>query len=79
MDKDLAWIVAGAATVAGRELGDLVPLLKEHCDPEAYDKLVDAIGSAIYETAEVRERVFELSPGLREEFEARLHKFGRQY
>jgi hypothetical protein len=38
-----------------------------------------AIGSAVYEAMELMERIFELCPGLRDEFGARLEKFGRTY
>lgn len=79
MDYELGRMVAGIALAATRELGTIAPLIKSRCEPEEHEKLRLAIGSAVYESMELMERVFELCPGLREEFEARLQKYDRAY
>lgn len=77
LDKELAKLIVNSAVRSGRELADIVPLIKEHCNAETYNVLSLAIGSAIYETGLVMDRVFDLHPDLKEEFEGRLSKFGR--
>ncbi|GAA0564843.1 hypothetical protein [Rhizomicrobium electricum] len=79
MDIELGRMVAGAANRAGAELGDLALLIKDHVTPEEREVLRLAIGSAVFETGELMERVFALCPGLREEFEGRLEKYLRCY
>jgi hypothetical protein len=79
MDIELGRMIAGAATRAAVELGDLALLVKGHVTPEEREVLRLAIGSAVFEAGEVRERVFALCPGLREEFESRLEKYLRSY
>ena len=49
MDKELAEMVANAAVRSQRELGELLPTIKEHCSPEKHGVFLLAIGSAIYE------------------------------
>jgi hypothetical protein len=77
MDKELARLIVNAANRSQRELADIAPLIKEHCSTEEHGVLSLAIGSAIYEAGLVMERVFELQPGIKDEFKARLDKFGR--
>jgi hypothetical protein len=77
MDKELAKLLVNAAYRSQRELADIAPLIKEHCSTEEHGVLSLAIGSAIYEANLITERIFELLPELRDEFEARLNKFGR--
>jgi len=77
MDKELAMLIVNAAIRSQRELGDIVPLIKEHCTPEEYNVLLLATGSAIYEASLIMERVYDLHPKLKDEFEGRLNKFGR--
>jgi len=79
MDRDLARMVAGNAIIAARQLGDLALLIKDRCDDKEREVLKLAIGSAVYAAMELQKRVFELSPGLREEFEQRLAKYDRTY
>lgn len=79
MDRDLGQLVAGSANRAAAELGNLALLVKGRCTPEEHEKLSLAIGSAVYEACELMERVFELCPGLKEDFESRLERFDRAY
>jgi hypothetical protein len=77
MDIELARMVAIATTYSGKELSELVPTLKEHCDAESYDRLLFKIGSAIAEIGSLAKHVFDLYPELEREFQARVDKYGR--
>jgi hypothetical protein len=79
MDKDVAQIVAMTAARCSNEIGELAIVVKEHCGDSERVTLSPAIGSAVFELRELMARVFALSPGLEEEFEARLKKFDRSY
>jgi hypothetical protein len=79
MDIELGRMVAGSANYAAAEIGNLMPFIKDRVSEQEGEKLRLAIGSAVYETMEIMERVFELCPGLKEEFEARLEKYDRCY
>ncbi len=39
MDKDIALMIVMTATRCAREVGDLAPLVKEHCSGAEYEKL----------------------------------------
>lgn len=77
MDRDVATIVTTAVTYSISHLAELVPFLKENCEPETYRTFLDAISRAIYETGLVRECAFDRFPDIKEEMEARLNKYGR--
>jgi hypothetical protein len=77
MDKDLAVHIAMTAYRASVDLGDLVPLLKEHCTEDEYKTLTRAIASASYTVnCEVTDLIFDMFPDIKDEFEGRLKKFG---
>ena len=78
MDEKLARMVIAVASRCADDLGDLMPILKEHCSREAYDALGHGVGSAIYEILHgVRTPIFEQFPALQIEYEQNLEKFGR--
>ncbi len=78
MDEQLARMVMAVANRSADDLGDLVPILKEHCSEEVYAELGQGIGSAIYELLEaVRGPIFNRFPALKLEYEQNLEKFGR--
>lgn len=79
MDRELAQMVAMTALRAGIELGNLVPLLKEHGEYDKDEAVRMAIGSAVYETGLILARVFEQHPGLEGEIDARRRKYGRSH
>lgn len=79
MDRELGRMVAGNANRIAVEIGDLARLIKDHVAKDEGDGLRLAIGSAVYETMEIMERIFELCPGLKEEFEVSREKYLRSY
>jgi hypothetical protein len=80
MEKHLAKIVLAASYKSGQELSNIVPLLKEFCPPEEYDRLVSAIGSILHELETgIRQNIFEDHPDLAAEIEERVQKYGRTF
>lgn len=78
MDESLARIVAVAAWRSTRELGDLVPLLKEHCSEEVYGDLLLGVAKALAEiSTEVLNPVYAMHPQLEQEFERSVTRYGR--
>jgi len=49
MDEELARIVAVAAMRSSHELGDLIPILKEHCPADVYAELSRGIAASLAE------------------------------
>ncbi len=77
MDEQLARIVIGTATRAARDVGNLSPLLKDHCDPESCDDVRQGIGTVVYEIYEsVLEPIFSRFPHLKVEFERNIERYG---
>ena len=78
MDRDLAKHVASVTIRAISQLGELVPLLKEHCDAAEYEPYLKAIAtvSAVAST-EMLNKVFSSHPDIEREFEAKISKYGR--
>ena len=79
MDRELAQMVLMTSLRARIDLGDLMPILKEHADAEKAESVRLAIASAIYELGVVLERVFEQFPDLQTECETRRKKYKRPY
>ncbi len=79
MNNELAQMVIGTAARARSELGELVPLLKQHGEGALDESVKLAIASAIYEIGLIADRAFEQHPELKEPYETRLEKYGRSY
>jgi hypothetical protein len=80
MEKELAKIVLAASYRSCQELSNLVPLLKESCPPEEYERIAFTIGSILHEMeAEIHYKIFEEHPDLRAEIEERIQKYGRAF
>lgn len=80
MDNDLALLTLTACNQSTRHLADLVPMLKEHAEPEDYEHLKLAIGSAIYAImSEIMDYVETRSPEVKAGRERRLEKYGRAF
>ena len=77
MDEDLARIVIGNAARAAGSVGNLVPMLKDKCEPELYDELKRGVGGAVYGIYEsILEPVWRRFPHLKEEFERNIERYG---
>jgi len=78
MKEELARYVARVAFRASADLGDLIPLIKEHCPQEEYEKFAPAIGSAAAAIGlDVLNLVFNDHPDLRREFDENVKTYGR--
>ena len=77
MDSKLAWHIIGVSFRVNRELQDLLPFLKEHCDADDQDyvqgiaRSIHAINTALIDKA------IASHPELANRIEADLAKFGR--
>jgi len=75
---DLARHVARAAFRSSRELGELVPFLKDRLGAEEYKVYAKAIGSAVAAIQiDLMNKLIADHPGLEAEIEASISKFGR--
>jgi hypothetical protein len=78
MDRDVARHVLRVSFRASRELGNLVPLLKEELPAAEYEPLAKGIASAVAEVGfAVMEQVFALHPELRTEVDRQIDQYGR--
>jgi hypothetical protein len=78
MDEQLARLTIGAATRSARELGDLVPILKDHCAEDLYTQLKPGFGAVIYEIYEsILGPIFASFPNLKKEFDQNVEILGR--
>ena len=78
MDKDVAQMVANTAARVAMELGNLMPLLKEHAEAEDQATRL-AIASAVCEIGLVEARIYDEFPDLKAAAETRLGLYGRSY
>jgi len=78
MDSKLAWHIIGVSFRVNRELQDLLPFLKEHCDADEYQDYVQGIARSIHaiNTALI-DKAIASHPELANRIEADLAKFGR--
>jgi hypothetical protein len=77
MDIDTARDVARAAFRSTRELGALMPLLKDKLEPHEFETYAKAIASAIAGIQfEILDKVTAAHPGLEAEIEAAIEKTG---
>jgi len=80
MEKELAKLVALTAFRSSAELGNLIPLLREHCDEDEYRHLGAAIAAVSAEiSGQILRNIFATYPQLEAEIEANVHKFGRAF
>jgi hypothetical protein len=79
MDRELTQMVLMTASRTMIELGGLPPIVNRHGEPDRDEPIKLAIGSAIYEIGLLMDRVFEMYPDLKQEYEARGNKYGRPY
>lgn len=77
MDIDLARHVVRATFASCHQVGDLLPLLKEHCPADAYAAYRRGIATAIAAIQqEVLEPVLVEHPGLKEEVDRTINRYG---
>ena len=77
MDKEIARHVARVGFRAMRELSDLLPLLKEHCDAKEYETIAKAIATAsAHISTQVIDSALSVYPELESEIEAKIKKYG---
>jgi hypothetical protein len=80
MDIDMARNVARAAFRSTRELGALVPLLKEKPEPREYETYSKAIASAIADVQlGILNRLIAEHPALETEIEEAIHRTGQSH
>jgi hypothetical protein len=78
MDSKLAWHIIGVSFRVNRELQDLLPILKKHCDGEEYQEYAQRIARGIHAvTTALIEKTITSHPELADRIEAGLAKFGR--
>jgi hypothetical protein len=78
MDKDLARNIATVAIQGCSGLVNLIPELRERCDPEDYKVYLAAIGSVTgHVNDEILTRLFSRYPDLQQEFQDRIDQHGR--
>lgn len=78
MNIDVARHVIRALFRSGRELEELIPLLKENCEADEYQVYVKAIATAIASIhLEIGNRVTASHPGLEQEIESTIDKYDR--
>jgi hypothetical protein len=78
MDIDLARHVARTALRSARELGDMLPLLKQHLDAEEYKSYAEAISSAVDAIdVEILDKVMSDHQKLAQEIEVAIAAYGR--
>jgi hypothetical protein len=78
MDKDLARHVVGVGFHSLSLLESLIPILKQHCDPDEYAKYLKAIGAVSAEVAsQLFSEVFREHPELEREVEEKIRKYGQ--
>ena len=76
MNEDMARIIATAGLRAARELGDLFPLLAEHCPDNNQLRL--GLAAAIAEIGVATlDPAFAAFPSLKQEFDQRINRYGR--
>jgi hypothetical protein len=76
MDFDLAKYVVQSAFRSGRELNELLPLLKAHCDAQTYRTMSMGIARALASIQmELINRVLEIHPALESEINQKITKY----
>lgn len=77
MNKDFARHMSAVAWRSSGLLGNLMPLLREHCDPGEYESMRRAIAGLIGQIHDViLSRVYETHPEIEAEVKAKVERFG---
>jgi hypothetical protein len=79
MREEVAEMIVNSALRSRIELGDLMPVLKEHGDAAKDEAVKQAIASSIWEIGLIMDRVFDQFPDLRSKIQMRRNIFGRSY
>ena len=80
MDRDLANMILNATHSSERELANLVPFIKEHCDKDDYDRMSIAIATVLHDLdSTIRRPIYQEHPDLEREIEDRVERFGRTF
>ena len=80
MDRDVAKLSLSATYRSGRELADLVPFIKEHCDKEDCGWTSIAIATVLHDLdSTIRRPIYQEHPDLEREIEDRVERFGRTF
>jgi hypothetical protein len=80
MNEYLAKIVVFNAARSRHLLGDLIPILKNHCDNDECAEVSQAISRLIYDIGdEVIDKIFAEHPQLKLESDKLSEIFGRSY
>jgi hypothetical protein len=80
VDRDLAKIVLRAIHSGERELANLVPFIKEHCDKDDYERISIAIASVLHDlNVKICQPIYEEHPEVAREIEDRVERFGRVF
>jgi hypothetical protein len=80
MTEDLARLVALTAFRSSADLGNLVPILKQHCSEEEYRDFLDAITHAMTTIdLSVTRKAKALIPGIEAEWDAKVAAYGRVF
>lgn len=77
MDKDLASHVGKVAFRCAADLGDLIPILQDYCDADEYQEYSQIIAILTGEIGnKLLRRIYNECPGLEDEFDQKIEKFG---
>jgi heme oxygenase len=80
VDRDVATMILTATHRSGRELADLVPFIKEHCDKEEYERISIAIATVLHDLdATIQQPIYQEHPDVEREIEDRVERFGRTF
>ena len=80
MDRDLAKMILRSTQHSARELANLVPLIKEHCDKEDYERLSNAIATILHDLESlISQPIYQEHPEVAREIEERIERFGRTF
>jgi hypothetical protein len=78
VDRDLARYVVRSAFRSVGELQQLLPLLKEHASTAEYETYRRAIAAAVASIGdEITNRTLKANPGLADDIDATMEKYGR--
>ncbi|MDR1163785.1 MAG: hypothetical protein LBM17_08150 [Candidatus Accumulibacter sp.] len=78
MNRELAKHIARVAFQASRDIGELVPLLKNHCSADEYEKFGKVIASVSATIGmDIMKLIFKDFPELEKEFDKDIETYGR--
>jgi hypothetical protein len=80
VDRDVATMILRATHSSGRELANLIPLVKEHCNKEDYDRISIAIATVLHELdLTIQQPIYREHPKVEREIQDRVERFGRTF